>query len=38
MVKRVEMASGEVTINIEDLNAGVYFVKANGEVTKVIKR
>ena len=38
MVKRVEMASGDVTINIEDLDAGVYFVKANGEVTKVIKR
>ena len=38
MVKRVEMASGDVTINIEDLNAGVYFVKANGEITKVIKK
>ena len=38
MVKRVEMASGTVQVNVEDLNAGVYFVKANGEVTKVIKR
>ena len=38
MVKHVEMASGTVQVNVEDLNAGVYFVKANGEVTKVIKK
>lgn len=38
MVKRVEMASGDVTINIEDLEAGMYFVKANGSVVKVIKK
>ncbi|MBQ2499554.1 MAG: T9SS type A sorting domain-containing protein, partial [Bacteroidales bacterium] len=38
MVKRVEMASGTVQVNVEDLNAGVYFVKANGNVVKVIKK
>ena len=38
MVKRIEMASGNVTINIEDLNDGVYFVKANGNVVKVVKK
>ena len=38
MVRRIEMASGNVQINVEDLNAGIYFVKANGNVVKVIKR
>ena len=38
MVKRIEMASGDVAINIADLNAGIYFVKANGSVVKVVKR
>ena len=38
MVKHIEMASGNIQMNVEDFNAGVYFVKVNGEVTKVIKR
>ena len=38
MVKHIEMTSGNIQMNVEDLNAGVYFVKVNGEVTKVIKR
>lgn len=38
MVKYVEMASGEITINIVDLEAGMYFVKVNGSVVKVVKK
>ena len=38
MVKRIEMMSGDVTINVDDLNSGIYFVKVNGEITKVVKR
>ena len=38
MVKRIEMASGDVQMNVADLNSGVYFVKVNGEITKVVKR
>ena len=37
-VRRIGMASGDVQISVEDLNAGIYFVKVNGEVIKVIKR
>ena len=37
-VRRVEAVSGSVQINIEDLNPGLYFVKANNEMIKVIKR
>ena len=38
VVRRIETASGDVQVNVEDLKAGVYFVKVNGEVTKVVKR
>lgn len=38
MVKHIEMASGNITINVEDLDAGMYFVKANGSVVKVVKK
>ena len=37
-VRRLEMVSGNVQINIEDLNPGLYFVKAGDEMVKVIKR
>ena len=38
VVRRYENVSGDMQINVEDLNAGMYFVKINGEVIKVIKR
>lgn len=38
VVRRYESVSGDMQVNVADLNAGIYFVKANGEVTKVIKR
>lgn len=38
IVRRYDNVSGDMQINIADLNAGIYFVKVNGEVTKVIKR
>ena len=38
VVRRIAMASGDVQISVADLNEGIYFVKVNGEVTKVIKR
>ena len=38
VVRRYDNVSGDMQINIADLNAGIYFVKVNGEVTKVIKR
>ena len=38
VVRRYENVSGDMQINVNDLNAGIYFVKTNGEVTKVIKR
>ena len=37
-VRHINAMSGDVQINIEDLNSGVYFVKINGAVTKLIKR
>ena len=37
-VRRLEAVSGSVSLNIEDLNAGIYFVRVNGEVVKVVKR
>ena len=37
-VRRVEAVSGSIQISIEDLNTGLYFVKANNEMVKVIKR
>ena len=38
IVKRIDMASGDVQIDVEGLNAGIYFVKVNGNIKKVIKR
>ena len=38
VVRRYENMSGDMRLNVEDLNAGIYFVKVNGEITKVIKR
>ena len=37
-VRRYENVSGDMQINVADLNAGMYFVKVNGEITKVVKR
>ena len=37
-VRRIEMASGTIQVDMEGLNAGVYFVKTNGEINKVIKK
>jgi hypothetical protein len=37
-VRRIEMASGTIQVDMEGLNAGVYFVKTNGEISKVIKK
>lgn len=37
-VRNIEAVSGNISLNIEDLNAGIYFVRVNGEVVKVIKR
>ena len=37
-VRHINAMSGDIQINIEDLNSGVYFVKINGAVTKLIKR
>ncbi len=38
VVRRLEAVSGTVRIGLENLNAGMYLVRANGEVTKVVKR
>ena len=38
MVKHIEMTSGNIQMNVEDLNAGVYFVKVNGNVMKIVKK
>ena len=38
VMRRYENVSGDMQINVEDLNAGMYFVKANGKVTKIVKR
>ena len=37
-VRHLEMVSGIVQISIEDLTSGVYFVKANGNVVKIVKK
>jgi hypothetical protein len=37
-VRRIEMVSGTIQVDMEGLNAGMYFVKTNGEITKVIKK
>ncbi len=38
VVRRLEAVSGTVRIGLENLNAGMYLVRVNGEVTKVVKR
>jgi len=38
VVRRYENVSGDMQINVADMEAGIYFVKIDGEVTKVIKR
>ena len=38
VVRRYDNVSGDMQINIADLNAGIYFVKTNNGVTKMIKR
>lgn len=38
VVRRYDNASGDIQINVANLNSGIYFVKVNGEVTKIIKR
>ena len=38
VVRRYENVSGDMQINIADLNAGMYFVKVNENVTKIVKR
>ena len=38
VVRRYENVSGNMQISVEDLNAGMYFLKANGEVVKIVKR
>ena len=38
VVRRYENVSGDMQINVEDLNAGMYFVKVNENVTKIVKR
>ena len=37
-VRSFHAVSGDLQVDMSDLNAGMYFVKASGEVTKVIKR
>lgn len=38
MVRRYENMSGDMQINVADLQSGMYFVKINGDVTKIVKR
>ena len=38
VVRRYENMSGDMQINVAELNAGLYFVKIGKEITKVIKR
>ena len=38
VVRRYEKMSGNVQINVADINSGIYFVKANGIVEKIVKR
>ena len=38
VVRRYENVSGDMQINIADLNAGMYFVKVNENLTKIVKR
>ena len=38
MVRRYDNVSGDMQINVADMEAGIYFVKINGEVIKVVKR
>ena len=38
VVRRYENVSGDMQINVEDLNAGMYFLKVGDNVEKVVKR
>ncbi|MBO7460575.1 MAG: T9SS type A sorting domain-containing protein [Bacteroidales bacterium] len=38
VVRRYENVSGDMHINVADMEAGIYFVKIDGEVIKVVKR
>ena len=38
VVRRIETALGDIQVNVEDLNAGVYFVKVGEKVEKIIKK
>ena len=38
VVRKVDALSGDVQINISDLQKGLYFVKINNEVLKVVKK
>ena len=38
VVRHIEMMSGNVQINVADLNSGIYFVRVNGNVTKIVKK
>ena len=38
VVRRYENVAGDMQINVADLNAGMYFVKVDGEVAKVVKK
>lgn len=37
-VRRIESASGDIQVKIDELTEGIYFIKANGTVIKVVKR
>ncbi len=37
-IRRMENASGTVQVNLEGMSAGMYFVRTDGAITKVIKR
>ena len=38
MVRRYDAVSGDMQINVAELQSGMYFVKINGDVTKIVKR
>ena len=38
VVRHYDNVSGEMQINVADLKSGMYFVKINGDVTKIVKR
>ena len=38
IVRRYYAVSGDMQINVADLKSGMYFVRINGDVTKIVKR